>query len=337
MIILMSNRQIILVNTWKPPVSLYIYSRLLLLISENIKVLDLTDDIIRRGFKKNLKNFLLTFTGINTLYKLENNEAIIHYIDPALAPLNNNEAIVTVFDNPFSVLNTDLYMNSYLMKMHFKGNLKRFSKFKNVLTPTNYVKNSLEKYGFNGEITSIYIPVREIFKSMPDKMNLRRELGLPLEKKLILSISVDVKRKNLEIVKKISGNLDNSFRIIRVGKPVANSINFNNINDEKLVKLYNACDVLLMPSLEEGQGFPIAEAFKVGLPVVCSDIPVFREVAGNAAIFVDPKSEVSIINGIKESISARDELINKGLTRSELFSYQSFKQKMLEYYNKIST
>lgn len=172
---------------------------------------------------------------------------------------------------------------------------------------------------------------------MPDKKEIRKELGLPLEKKLILSVSVDTKRKNLEMIRKISQMLDDSYRIVRVGVPVNDSITFKGIDDKTLVKIYNACDLFLTLSLAEGQGLPISEAFKVGLPVVCSDIPVFREVAGNAAIFVDPKSEISIINGIKESISARDELINKGLIRAELFSYNSFKQKMLDYYNKINT
>ena len=226
--------------------------------------------------------------------------------------------------------------NSFFMKVHFKGNMKRFSKFNNIITPTDHIKKSLYQYGFEGKIQSIFTPVRNIFKQMPDKNGIRKELGLPLEKKLILSISVDIKRKNLEMVKKVSQMLDDSFKIVRVGVPITDSITFNGIDDKILVKIYNACDLLLMPSLEEGQGFPISEAFKVGLPVVVSDIPVFREVAGDAAVFVDPKSEASIINGIKEIISEKDEFINKGLVRSELFSYSVFKQKMLEYYNKIS-
>ena len=333
----MEDRQIILVNTWKWPVSLYMYSRLLCTISKNIKVLDLTDEIIGNGVIKNIKSFLLTYTGINILHRLEDTDDIIHYIDPALAPLNNgNTNIVTIWDNPSLVLNTDLYMNSYLMKLHFKGNINRFSKFENVITPTNYIKQSLEDYGFEGKIKAIYTPVREIFQQMPDKNEIRKSLGLPLDKILILSISVDIKRKNLHIVKEISQILEGRFKIVRVGVPINDSITFNKVDDETLVKIYSACDMLLMPSLAEGQGLPVSEAFKVGLPVVASDIEVFREVADKAAIFVDPNSRKSIINGIKEAISAKEELTKAGLLRSELFSVSHFKQKMLEYYQSVS-
>ena len=332
----MEGRQIILVNTWKSPVSLYMYSRLLCNVSKNIKVLDLTDEIIGKGVI-NLKSLLLTYTGINILHRLKNKEDIIHYIDVGLAPLNNaNTGIVTVWDNPSLVLKTDLYMDSYLMKSHFKVNIKRFSKFENVITPTDYIKQSLEEYGFEGKIRTIYTPVRDIFQQMPDKNEIRKSLGLPLDKILILSISVDIKRKNLYIVKKISQMLDDRFKIVRVGVPINDSITFNKIKDETLVQIYNACDMLLMPSLAEGHGFPISEAFKVGLPVVASDIEVFREVAGNAAIFVDLKSEKSIINGINEAISAREELTKSGLLRSELFSLSRFKQIMLEYYQSVN-
>lgn len=306
----MNNNKIVLLNAWKPPTSLYIYSRLILSISADIEIIDLTDDVIKKGFGWNLRNYLLTFTGFNTLYKIKNNESILHYIDPAIAPLTNtNTNIVTIWDNPTIVLNTDLYMDNYVMKMHFKGNIKRFSKFKNIITPTNYIKKSLEAYGFDGQITSIYAPARPIFRNLPNKQELRKELGLPLKKKLILSISVDVKRKNLEMVKNISYNLESSCRIIRIGKPIGDCIDFQGIDDDKLVKIYNACDLLFIPSLEEGQGFPIAEAFQTGLPVVASDIPVFREIAGDAAVFIDPTDEMSSINGIREAISGSEELI----------------------------
>ena len=296
----MCNKRITLINTWKPHVSLYIYSRLLSSVSSDIAILDLTEEITGKGVIKDLKSFILTFTGINLFYKIKNENSIIHYIDPAIAPLNNEStSVVTIWDNPSVVLNTDLYMNNYLMKIHFKGNMKRFLNFQNVITPTNYIKNALEEYGFEGDIKSIFFPVRNTFKQLQDKIEIRKDLGLPLEKKLILSVSVDTKRKNLEMVKRVSQKLDDSYKIVRVGMPINDSITFIGVNDETLVKIYNACDLLLMPSLEEGQGVPISEAFKVGLPVVASDIPVFREVAGNAAIFIDPKDETSIIRGIR--------------------------------------
>lgn len=114
-------------------------------ISQDIKIIDLTAELIGKGLIRNLKSFLLTYTGINIIYKIINKNDIIHYIDPAIAPLNNiNTGIITIHDNPSLVLNTDLYMNSYIMKMHYKTNIKRFSKFKNVITPPITLKNHLK-------------------------------------------------------------------------------------------------------------------------------------------------------------------------------------------------
>ena len=60
------------------------------------------------------------------------------------------------------------------------------------------------------------------------------------------------------------------------------------VSDARLAGLMNACRALLMPSFEEGFGLPLVEALTSGAPVVASDIPVFREVAGDAAIYLSP-------------------------------------------------
>lgn len=333
------QKSIILINTWKFPVSLYFYSRFLLALSDNIKIIDLTDDVIGHGVRKDVKTFLHSFTNINIIYKLNNinpNNHILHYVDPAIAPLSNKfENIVTLLDNPYSVLNTDLYMSSYLMKMHYRKNLQKFKSLRHIITATNYVKKSLYDYGFEGDITKIYIPVSKDFTYIADKIRLRKQLGLPLNKILILSIGVDIKRKNLGMVKSLSSKLDSRFKIVRIGKSLGNDISFLNIPHEIVNKIYNACDVLFMPSLEEGQGMPIGEAFTVKLPVVASDIPVFREVADKAAIFVQPNDINDVIKGINDAISTKNELIDRGFERSKLFTYEVFRSRMLQYYSQI--
>jgi glycosyltransferase involved in cell wall biosynthesis len=58
-------------------------------------------------------------------------------------------------------------------------------------------------------------------------------------------------------------------------------------SDRDLNRLYNICSALIIASLAEGFGLPIVEAFNHGASVLCSDIPVFREVAGERAEFFD--------------------------------------------------
>jgi glycosyltransferase involved in cell wall biosynthesis len=55
--------------------------------------------------------------------------------------------------------------------------------------------------------------------------------------------------------------------------------------DRTIRELMQLCDVVFLPSIEEGFGMPVREAAALGVPIVCTDIPVFREVAGNAAAY----------------------------------------------------
>ena len=65
---------------------------------------------------------------------------------------------------------------------------------------------------------------------------------------------------------------------------------FGPVNDQRLRDLYAAAELMVFPSMAEGFGLPLLEAMACGTPVVASDIPVFREVAGPAAEYFDPRS-----------------------------------------------
>lgn len=69
--------------------------------------------------------------------------------------------------------------------------------------------------------------------------------------------------------------------------------------DEEIVRLFAGAKVFVFPSFVEGFGLPPLEAMASGVPVVCSDIPVFREVYGEAVCYVDPKDSNSIVDGIR--------------------------------------
>lgn len=65
---------------------------------------------------------------------------------------------------------------------------------------------------------------------------------------------------------------------------------YSNITNDKKYEILRQSNFLVLPSFQEGFGMPCIEAFSVGLPVICSDIPVFREVTENYGIFFNPRS-----------------------------------------------
>jgi glycosyltransferase involved in cell wall biosynthesis len=62
----------------------------------------------------------------------------------------------------------------------------------------------------------------------------------------------------------------------------------NNLPDAEMVGLIKHASALLLPSFAEGFGFPLIEAFELGTPAICSDIPALRETGGDVAEFIDP-------------------------------------------------
>ena len=70
-------------------------------------------------------------------------------------------------------------------------------------------------------------------------------------------------------------------------------------NDRDLTSLYVATTGLIMASFAEGFGLPIIEAFQRGANVACSDIPVFREIAGEHASYFDPHDSDSLADAVR--------------------------------------
>lgn len=92
-------------------------------------------------------------------------------------------------------------------------------------------------------------------------------------------------------------------------------------SDEELARLYRGARCLVYPSLYEGFGIPVAEAMACGTPVVTSAGSAMADVAGGAAVLVDPRDPEAVAAGIAEAISRRDELSALGLQRSRAFTW----------------
>ena len=86
------------------------------------------------------------------------------------------------------------------------------------------------------------------------------------------------------------------------------------VSDEELRDLYAWADALVYPSLWEGFGLPVGEALAAGCRVVCSDLPVLREVVGEHATYVNPNTPESIAEGIMRALAASPPAASRPLT-----------------------
>jgi glycosyltransferase involved in cell wall biosynthesis len=104
---------------------------------------------------------------------------------------------------------------------------------------------------------------------------------------------------------------------------------------QDLPHLYGASEMLVFPSLAEGFGLPPVEAMACGTPVIVSDIPVFREVLGDAALFVNPYSPSEISEAIKSLLWNKElsyELRIRGLKQAKHYSWENTIKKLTKIY-----
>ncbi|MBT3207893.1 MAG: glycosyltransferase family 4 protein [Bacteroidetes bacterium] len=106
-----------------------------------------------------------------------------------------------------------------------------------------------------------------------------------------------------------------------------------------LPAIYSLCNIFLYPSLRESFGIPMLEAMRCGVPVITSNTSSMPEVSGDGALFVDPYKPAEITEAIfkiQGDNEFRDILIEKGLKRSEKFSWKNMAIDVLKLYENFA-
>jgi glycosyltransferase involved in cell wall biosynthesis len=219
-------------------------------------------------------------------------------------------------------------------------------------------RDAVRFYGIPEEkITVIYEGVNPRFRlASPEAIAaVRARYGLP--EHFILYVGTIEPRKNLTALLEAFHHLlaTHDLRLVFVGKKgwlyegffrrlrelgLEDRVIFTGyVPDEDLPAIYSAADLFVFPSLYEGFGLPVLEAMACGTPVVCSNTSSLPEVAGDAALLVDP-ADVRALAGAMERVltdeTLRADLQARGLEQARRFSWARAAQETMQVYENVA-
>jgi len=311
-------------------------------------------NFITRKFENKLKNRELdkkykVNQQLSIRYICEGKFDIFHptfYNEYFLPHLKNKPYVLTVHD-----------MTHELFPEYFLSNLVLIQKKEKVIKNASHIiavsentkKDIIQLLGVDADKISVIhhssslIVPNENCSSLPD-----------LPKRYILYVGARNGYKNFMffVYAMQSILLKNSdLKLVCTGVPFArhekdflNSLGLKNhiihfsVDDNNLFRLYQNAELFVFPSLYEGFGIPILEAFQAKCPVVLSNSSCFPEVAGDAALYFDPKSKQEIsttIQQVLEDKALKTKLSDAGVKILEKYSWEQATQKVLGVYQKV--
>ena len=204
-------------------------------------------------------------------------------------------------------------------------------------------RDCIELLGMNPE------KIHVIYEALPHESVVDEKQLLRLEelksrfritKPYFLWVGTAEPRKNLDRVIESWKQFKDDFDLVLVGAnkgeiaPQAGIKVPGFVSAVELGSLYKQASILLFPSLYEGFGLPILEAFYYGCPVVTSNNSGMMEVGGEAAVLVDPFSVDNIVSGIRSTLNTKDVATRKKAMAKQLrrFSWEKAAKETLAVY-----
>src|SRR5207249_10265645 len=182
----------------------------------------------------------------------------------------------------------------------------------------------------------------------------RADWHIPQDAFVVLHVGSTVDRKNVPLVIDIVARLRNDADtyLLQVGGKFSGEQeqlidrlrlrgavrSLRSADEAVLRRAYRAADVLLFPSLYEGFGFPVLEAFASELPVVASGAGGLKEVGGDAIVVVegrDPAAYVQALESLSDDAMQREELVERGRARARTFTWQRTAEQTAEVYRRL--
>jgi glycosyltransferase involved in cell wall biosynthesis len=183
----------------------------------------------------------------------------------------------------------------------------------------------------------------------------RQQHQIPPEKICLLNVGSNQPRKNvITVLKALKALKDKgvAIQLLRTGPDFSDELktfiqthnlsdcitDFGRPDNTTLTKIYNAADILVSPSLYEGFGMTLLEAMACGTPVITSNVTSLPEVAGDAGIVVNPTDVEAIVKAVcrlQNDDEYQKVLIDKGLERVKLFTWEATGEQVAQGYEKL--
>ena len=233
-------------------------------------------------------------------------------------------------------------------------------KSRKVVTVSNFEKERIRDFmGLSDNLTAIYNGVGEHFVKINDKdvlLKAKQKYNLPDNFMFFLG-NTDPKKNTPNVLKAFAdfnNQSETKYKLLMLDYEenalmlVLNGIGHPEIRTDIVMAGYvpnaempaiiNQCKVFLYPSLRESFGIPILEGMACGVPVITSNTSSMPEIAGDAAILVNPTKPDEIVAAIKLILGDekfRVELCEKGIERAAQFSWKHMAEKYLELYKEL--
>src|SRR2546427_371078 len=288
---------------------------------------------------------------------------LVHILDHGyahvLTRVPRRPTVVTVHDlMPVIVLRspTDGWREG-VRNRFLRGTLKALRLARAYIVGTEWLKRELAGWlGDDRRISVVPFGVdRAFFSEAPNaRARGRADWRIPDDAFVVLHVGGTVERKNVPLVihtvarlraqadaylLQVGGRFSNDQQqlIERLGlRPCVRTVPL--ADESTLRRAYRAADVLLFPSLYEGFGYPVIEAFASGVPVVTSRAGGLKEVGGDAVVVVegrDPAAYVAALESLSDDPLRREELVERGRALARTFTWQRTAEQTADVYRSL--
>ena len=242
----------------------------------------------------------------------------------------------------------------FMMRKYYRYYFPRFArKAKRVATVSEYSKQDIAKqYGIDtNKIDVTYNGANESFKPVDENIKIATKKQYSSSFPYFLFVGSLHPRKNIENLFKafdlFKQKTDNDFKLLIVGEKywwngkmqnTYNNLKFKDeiiftgrMNSDELKNVYASAFALTYVSIFEGFGIPILEAMYCDVPVITSNTTSMPEVGGDAVLYADPFSILSICDAMEKLFfdnEIRIQLIEKGKERRNMFNWQKTADKL---------